>query len=87
VLESLDLKLQTSDPDSKWMIPGYITNLLVYFYIKTKNLKMARQLLKSRRFLVDTNSIPIENEAGSGRGVSTAQKARNQSKTLVKNFI
>jgi hypothetical protein len=80
VLESLDLKLQTSDTDSKWMIPGYIANLLVYFYIKTKNLKMARQLLKSRRFLLDTNSIPIDSETGSstgGRGVSTAQKARN----------
>ena len=39
------------------MMPAYLVNLLVYFYMKTKNYKMARQLLKSRRFLVDTNHI------------------------------
>lgn len=42
VLEALDLKLQTTDSDSKNMLPAYLVNLLVYFYIKTKNLKMAR---------------------------------------------
>jgi hypothetical protein len=44
---------------------------------------MARQLLKSRRYLVDTNHI----EAPSIGQVSTAYKARNQTKTLVKSFI
>lgn len=74
------------------MIPAYITNLLVYFYLKTKNFKMARQLLKSRRFLVDTNSIPITDSetttTGANRGASATQKARaSQQKTLIKSFI
>lgn len=78
----MDLKVQTTDTESKHLIPGYIVNLLVYFYIKTKNYKMARQVLKSRRFLVDTNHI----EAVNTGGISIAQKARNKSKTLIKNF-
>ena len=82
VLDALDLKLQTTDSDSKNMLPAYLVNLLVYFYIKTKNLKMARQLLKSRRFLVDTNHIEAVNQTQ----VSAAQRARNQTKTLIKNF-
>lgn len=61
VLEALELKLQTTDHDSKNILPAYLVNLLVYFYIKTKNFKMARQLLKSRRFLVDTNHIEAVN--------------------------
>jgi hypothetical protein len=42
VLEALELKVQTTDPDSKNLLPDYLVNLLVYFYIKTKNYKMAR---------------------------------------------
>lgn len=61
VLEALELKIQTTDSDSKNLLPDYLVNLLVYFYIKTKNYKMARQLLKSRRFLVDTNHIEAVN--------------------------
>jgi len=64
------------------MMPAYLVNLLVYFYMKTKNYKMARQLLKSRRFLVDTNHIEAVNQGV----ISVAAKARNQSKTLIKNF-
>jgi hypothetical protein len=45
---------------------------------------MARQLLKSRRFLVDTNHIEAVTQTP---GMSShAQRVRNQSKTLVKNF-
>jgi tetratricopeptide (TPR) repeat protein len=73
VLDAMELKLQTSDTESKQLIPAYIVNLLVYFHIKSKNYKMARQLLKSRRFLVDTNHIEAP-----GVG-SLAQKARNKS--------
>jgi hypothetical protein len=62
VLESLDLKLQTTELDSKQLIPSYLVNLLVYFYIKTNNYKMARQLLKNRRFLLDTNHIEAVNQ-------------------------
>lgn len=39
-------------------------------------------MLKSRRFLVDTNHIEATNQGL----ISAAQKARNKSKTLVKNF-
>lgn len=42
VLEALELKVQTTDTDSKNLLPDYLVNLLVYFYIKTKNYKMAR---------------------------------------------
>ena len=73
VLEALELKVQTTDPDSKNLLPDYLVNLLVYFYIKTKNYKMARQLLKSRRFLVDTNHIEAVNQGM----ISAAQRARN----------
>ena len=42
VLEALDLKLQTTEQESKQLMPAYLVNLLVYFYMKTKNYKMAR---------------------------------------------
>jgi len=43
---------------------------------------MARQLLKNRRFVLDTNHIEAV-----GQGViSSAQKERNKSKNLIKNF-
>ena len=61
-LEALELKLQTTEQESKQLMPAYLVNLLVYFYMKTKNYKMARQLLKSRRFLVDTNHIEAVNQ-------------------------
>ena len=44
---------------------------------------MARQLIKSRRYLVDTNHI----EATGTGVISNAQRVRNQTKTLVKSFI
>ena len=30
----MELKVQTTDTDSKNMLPAYLVNLLVYFYIK-----------------------------------------------------
>jgi hypothetical protein len=49
------------------MIPSYMVSLLVYFFIKTskqlsflndlENYKMARQVLKHRRFVQDTNHL------------------------------
>jgi hypothetical protein len=42
VLEYLELKVQTTESDSKNMLPNYLVTLLIYFYIKTKNFKMAR---------------------------------------------
>jgi hypothetical protein len=32
----------TTDFESKGMIPSYMVNLLVYYFVKTKNLNMAR---------------------------------------------
>lgn len=43
---------------------------------------MARQLLKSRRFVLDTNHIEAVNQGV----ISAAQKARNKSQTLIKTF-
>eukprot|EP00352_Strombidinopsis_acuminata_P002535 CAMPEP_0176382022 /NCGR_PEP_ID=MMETSP0126-20121128/32334_1 /TAXON_ID=141414 ORGANISM="Strombidinopsis acuminatum, Strain SPMC142" /NCGR_SAMPLE_ID=MMETSP0126 /ASSEMBLY_ACC=CAM_ASM_000229 /LENGTH=105 /DNA_ID=CAMNT_0017746167 /DNA_START=2803 /DNA_END=3120 /DNA_ORIENTATION=+ len=57
ILERLELKLVTTELDSRHMIPAYLTNLLVYFYLKTKNFKMARNLVKTRRFILDTNHL------------------------------
>lgn len=37
VLEALELKLQTTDMESKHLLPSYLVNLLVYFYIKISN--------------------------------------------------
>lgn len=93
VLEGMELKLQTTEHEAKLMLPSYIVNILVYFYIKTskqikqlttnlENYKMARQLLKYRRLVVDTNHIETVGQAG----ISIAQKARNKSKTLIKSF-
>lgn len=39
VIESLELKIQTTETDAKQLIPAYIVNLLVYFYIKTSKYK------------------------------------------------
>eukprot|EP00347_Sterkiella_histriomuscorum_P018969 403343469 len=81
-LEALELKLQTTEMESKNLLPSYLVNLLVYFYIKAKNFKMARQLLKSRRYVLDTGHI----ETAQTGQISQAQKSRNKSKTLIRNF-
>ena len=39
------------------MLPAYLVTLLTYFYLRTKNLKMARSLIKSRRFVCDTDHL------------------------------
>ena len=53
----LGLKEITIESDSKQMLPAYLVTLLVYFYLRVKNLKMARALIKSRRFVIDTDHI------------------------------
>ncbi|CDW85417.1 ccr4-not transcription complex subunit 10 isoform x4 [Stylonychia lemnae] len=60
VLETLELKLQTTEMESKYLLPSYLINLLIYFYMKTK-------------------------PAVSGQ-ISIAQKSRNKSKTMIRNF-
>ena len=39
------------------MLPPYLVTLLTYFYLRTKNFKMARAMVKSRRFVVDGDHI------------------------------
>ena len=56
-LEILGLNLVTTDFEAKGMIPSYMVNTLVYYFIKTKKFNMARQLVKSRRFVQDVNQI------------------------------
>lgn len=53
----LGLKEITCDSDSNEMLPAYLITLLTYFYLRVKNLKMAKAMIKSRRFVVDTDHI------------------------------
>ena len=66
LLEIKELKLITSDITSDSLIPSYLIKTLIYFFLKTsksffnfflENFKMARQLAKNRRFMLDTNYI------------------------------
>jgi hypothetical protein len=51
----LGIKEITCETDQ--MLPAYLITLLTYFYLRTKNLKMARSLIKSRRFVVDSDHL------------------------------
>ena len=53
----LGMKEITCDTESTQMLPSYLISLLAYFYLRTKNLKMARALVKNRRFVADTDHI------------------------------
>merc|ERR1719231_246890 len=53
----LGLKEITVDTAVSSMLPAYLVNLLTYFYLRTKNTKMARSMIKSRRFVVDQDHI------------------------------
>jgi hypothetical protein len=39
------------------MLPAYLINLLVYYYLHVKNYKMAVTLVRARRFIVDIDNI------------------------------
>ena len=41
VLEQLELKVQTTELDSKHLLPSYLVNLLIHFYVKT-----SKQIIK-----------------------------------------
>jgi hypothetical protein len=61
------------------MLPAYLVTLLVYFYLRVKNLKMARALIKSRRFVIDTDHIvqqvkPTNSVSDSSSGGNQYQK-------------
>ena len=53
----LGLKEVTVDTAASEMLPAYLVTLLTYFYLRTKNFKMARAMVKSRRFVVDQDHI------------------------------
>jgi tetratricopeptide (TPR) repeat protein len=53
----LGLKEITCDTDSTQMLPAYLISLLSYFYLRVKNVKMARAMVKHRRFVVDTDHL------------------------------
>jgi len=53
----LGLKEITIEKDCHKILPAYVINLLTYFYLRTKNFKMARSMIKSRRFVVDIDHI------------------------------
>ena len=57
LLEISDLKLVGADQTSASILPAHLINILIYFFLRTKNFKMARQLAKNRRFIVDTNYV------------------------------
>ena len=51
----LGLREITPDLDFNSSLPSYLVTLLAYFYLRTKNLKMARAIVKSRKFVVDSD--------------------------------
>ena len=53
----LGLREITTETESQHMLPAYLVTLLTYFYLRTKNLKMARALVKSRRFVCDMDHL------------------------------
>jgi hypothetical protein len=53
----LGLQEVTSESDSSQLLPAYVCSLLSYFYLRVKNLKMARAVVKSRRFVIDSDHL------------------------------
>jgi len=89
----LGLQEITCDMESKDMLPSYLVSLLSYFYLRVKNLKMARAVVKSRRFVVDTDHIVQQvKPAGPAQPLNAATKysKKQQSmlnyKSVSKNF-
>lgn len=51
LLKALDVKLVTPSNTADSLLPLYLQHTLIYFFLKTKNFKMVRQLTKYRRFV------------------------------------
>lgn len=62
MMTQLDIKLVTNNSSSDSILPQYLIHTLVYFFLKTKNYKMARELTKHRRFVSDTE-VPAQRGA------------------------
>lgn len=64
----LGLREITLDGDVDSCLPAYLVTLLTYFYLRTKNLKMARAMVKSRRFVIDTDHLAQQARFNSQHG-------------------
>ena len=74
------------------ILPAYLVNLLTYFYLRTKNFKMARSMVKSRRFVVDQDHIsqqvkPPEAQSNSGHAQNNASPAASVNKYVKKPVV
>ena len=92
----LGLKEITCDTAQTEMLPAYLITLLTYFYLRVKNLKMAKAMIKSRRFVVDTDHIvqqvkmatqaPQSGANNQNMKYSKKQSAMMNYKSFAKNF-
>lgn len=92
----LGLREVTCEVDSSQMLPAYLVSLLTYFYLRVKNLKMAKALVKSRRFVVDQDHLvqQVKGSAPSAASSSSSQKQQYSKKqqimmnykSIAKNF-
>lgn len=57
LLATLKCKFVVTEPDSVHALPSYVASLLIYFFLVTKNMKMARHLAKYGKFVLDTNHV------------------------------
>lgn len=82
MLTSLDLKLVNSQTTSESLIPQYLIHTLVYFFLKTKNFQMARQLTKHRRFISEPSNV----ESSSTTSLKGNKAAPPQMFSVIKSF-
>jgi tetratricopeptide (TPR) repeat protein len=75
----LGLREVTNETDSANMLPSYLITLLTYFYLRVKNLKMAKAVVKSRRFVVDTDHLVQQLKSPAN---ASGEKATANSKQL-----
>jgi len=70
-----EVQLVTTEVDSSQMVPSYLVSMLIYFFLKSKNFRMARHLVKNRRFLLDTNHIDPSHLNSTATGAATGSTA------------
>lgn len=63
VLDHLGLKVQTAEIDAKHMLPTYLVNFLLYFYIKISKLGLSVNIYRE---LQDGETTPEEQEICAG---------------------
>jgi len=73
------------------MLPSYVVSLLSYFYLRVKNLKMAKAVVKSRRFVVDPDHIVQQVKSSDSQPAATNKYLKKPQvmmnyKSVSKNF-